>query len=255
MSSHLLTTVALAALSLGVAGASLAQGQAPAYRPAIAMFDGKNSVVFPASPSLDVSSVATIEMWVAPKWTGQLGYDPFLVTYMGDQGARFAVAMSGDQKAIGILAGDASDYAEFDFSDGKAHHVAFVFVQDTADVYVDGAFVNTLSISIADLPASHFILGSANGTDLAFKGGLADVRIWSTALDQETISAWRFADPLAEKAPHPEAEDLIGRSNFMGGRRGFALAEPLLDPDVAAAVQAAQVEDNLPASLAVEEDQ
>lgn len=246
MSSRLLNTVALAALSFGVAGAGLAQDQAPAYRPAIAMFDGKNSAVFPASPSLDVSSVATIEMWVAPKWTGQLGYDPFLVTYMGDQGARFAVAMSGDKKAIGILAGDASDYAEFDFSDGKAHHVAFVFVQDTADVYVDGAFVNTLSISIADLPATQFVLGSANGTDFAFKGGLGDVRVWNAALDQAAIAGWRFKNAMSDGVSHPAADDLAGHSTFADGQRGFNVAEPDLAQDEIALVEAALNGDDLP---------
>lgn len=255
MSSRLLTTVALAALSFGAAGASLAQSQAPAYRPAMAMFDGRNSVSFPSAPSLDVTRIATLEFWAAPSWKGALGFDPFLISYVGPEGPRFSVVMGGDQKAIGILAGDQSDYTEFDFSDGKAHHVAFVFVQDTADVYIDGAFVNTLSISIADLPASHFILGSANGTDLAFKGGLADVRIWSTALDQATIAAWRFADPLGGKAKHPEADSLIGRSAFENGRRSFALAEPILDPEDAALVQSAQIEDDLPASLAVEDPQ
>jgi hypothetical protein len=254
MSSRLLTTVALATLSFGAAGVSLAQGQAPAYRPAMAMFDGKNSAAFPASPGLDVSSVATIEMWVAPKWTGQLGYDPFLVTYMGQKGPRFSVVMSGDQKAIGILSGDDSDYAEFDFSDGKAHHVAFVFVGDVADVFIDGVLISTLAIKIAELPASHFILGSANGTDLAFKGGLADVRIWNTALDQNTIVAWRFADPLAPSAKHPAANSLIGRSVFTNGRRGFALAQPPLSPETEALLKSSQEADEPPAPLASEDE-
>jgi hypothetical protein len=252
MSSRLLTTVALAALSFGAAGASLAQGQAPAYRPAMAMFDGRNSVSFPSAPSLDVTRIATLEFWAAPRWQGKLDYDPFLISYAGEEGPRFSVAMGGDKKAIGIVAGDQSDFVTFDFSDGQAHHVAFVFVDDTVDVYIDGAFIDTLAINIADVPAARFVIGSANGSDLAFKGAIADVRIWNIALDQETIATWRLADPLAPGAKHPAADTLVGRSNFAIGRRGFALAEPVVSPEDDALVKAAQQDDNFPPFLTPE---
>lgn len=255
MLSRFLAVVLLGMLPFVAVSPVLAQGQAPAYQPTVAVFDGKNSATFPAAPSLNVNGLATVEFWVSPRWTGKLGYDPVLISYTGPDGPRFAVAMSDDKKAIGIIAGAETDYVTFDFSDGRMHHVAFVFGEDTADVYINGVFVDTLAIAIADVPATAFILGSANGTDMSFKGGLADVRLWNTALDLGTIAAWRLGDPLRPGAKHPAVNSLIGRSSFANGRRGFALAQPPMNQDVEALLQAAKTPDEPPAPIASEDAQ
>ncbi len=197
------------------------------YKPPIARFDGNNSISFPADLSLDFSEYATIEFWVAATWT-ELDDDPTILSYVGAEGSRFALILTGDRQGIGMLAGEDWDAVSFDFSDGKMHHVAFVFLGDETDVYIDGEFGRTLAVSIADVPARRLNLGSYNGVDGGFPGALAGLRIWDAPLDADYIAAFRQVDVTSERGRrHPMIDSLVAISYFADGRRDILL---LRDP-------------------------
>ena len=201
---------------------------AEAYKPTIARFDGNSSISFPADLSLDFSDYATIEFWVAATWT-ELDYDPTILSYVGPEGPRFALILTGDRQGIGMLAGENWDAIGFDFSDGKMHHVAFVVLGDETDIYIDGEFGRTLAVSIVDVPARRLNLGSYNGVDGGFPGALAGLRIWDAPLDGDYIETYRQIDVTSERGRrHPMIDSLVAISYFDQDRRDLLLLrEPI----------------------------
>jgi len=198
------------------------------YKPPTARFDGSSSISFPADLSLDFPEYATIEFWVAATWT-ELDYDPTILSYVGAEGPRFALILTGDRQGVGMLAGEDWDAVGFDFSDGKMHHVAFVILGDETDVYIDGEFGRTLAVSIADVPAQRLNLGSYNGVDGGFPGALAGLRIWDAPVDADYIATFRQIDVTSERGRrHPMIDALVAISYFADGRRDILLLrEPI----------------------------
>ncbi len=200
-------------------------GLAASYRPPLAKFTGIDSVTYPDDISLEFKRFATIEFWVAASWN-KLDYDPAILSYLGDQGARFAVLMQADRKGIGFMAGQKWAVAPFDFSDGKLHHVAFIVIDSRTTVFVDSEIIAIMPISIADLPSRDFNIGSFNGRDAQFIGSLAGLRIWDTALDPDDIAAYRLIDLKSEEGlKHPEIDSLVGTSAVENGKLVFVLTE------------------------------
>lgn len=191
--------------------------------PQTAKFDGTTSLNFPGEESLNLTDVSTIEFWVKPTWS-KLGYDPVLLSAMGDEKARYAIVMGADRKSIGLLSGDDWDYVDFDFDDGKSHHVAFVNLGDLTDVYIDGEPVDSITQPIAELPVRTFHIGSANGVNNLFVGQLSEIRLWDIALDGDDIAANMRVHILSpEGLKHPDLDSLVGVSDFANNRRSFSL--------------------------------
>lgn len=201
---------------------------AEGYRPPMAKFNGETAVTFPDDVALNFKRFATIEFWVAATWD-QLEYDPAIISYLGNQGPRFAVLIPADKKGIGFMADQKWQVAPFDFSDGKLHHVAFVVIDSRTAVFVDDELAALLDIGIADLPAHSLNIGSFNGRDAGFVGALAGLRIWDTALDPDDIALYKMTQlSTPEGAEHPAIDTLVGVSDFANGKIGFALLdEPL----------------------------
>jgi len=226
MFKHTLATLALA-VTVGFSAGALAQDD----RPPLAHFDGSDSVVFPADLSMQLDGYGTIEFWVAANWD-RLDYDPAVLSYFGDQGPSYAIVMTGQRDAIGLLAGSDWGGVKFDFSDGKLHHVAFLLFGEETDVYIDGAFVRTLAISSADVPVHSFAIGSINGTDAGFPGALAGLRIWDSPLNLEDLEAYQLVDlGSAQGRRHPDLDALVGVGRFKNGRRSFALTSAPIPAD------------------------
>lgn len=89
-------------------------------RPEWAEITPQNSPSFPMTDSLQLEEIASIMMWVKPKW-GAIDYDPALLSATGRDGVCYAVVMTRQKDGIGIYSGEDWDFVEFDFSDGKAH--------------------------------------------------------------------------------------------------------------------------------------
>jgi hypothetical protein len=60
-------------------------------------------------------------------------------------------------------------------------------------------------------------IGSANGKDAPFVGAIAQLRLWSIALDPLTIINYLQSDIDGEGAPHPDIEFLAAESDFHSG--------------------------------------
>lgn len=222
MARGLPTTALL--LTLGLLAGSIAMAQSRDDAPSIGSFDGTDSLSFPAELSLVLGEVASIELWVKPTWDEDPGYDPALLSALGPDGVRYAVVMSAAKDAIGLYSGPDWDYVEFDFSDGRLHHVAFVVLGDLTDVYIDGEPVDSIAQGIANVPITTFHVGSLNGLDSAFIGELAGVRIWDTALDGDDIAAYRQDGIFSAKGlTHPDFQELVGVTDFADGARTFIL--------------------------------
>jgi hypothetical protein len=191
--------------------------------PQTAKFTATSSLTFPGESSLELSDVSTIELWVKPGWTS-LKYDPVLLSATSDGTPRYAIVMTADKQSIGLYSRDDWDYTEFDFADGKAHHVAFVNQGDLTDVYIDGELHDTITQPIADIPVRTFHIGSVNGTLNPFVGELSEIRLWDTALEEDDIVSFQRVHILSKTGlTHPDLDSLVGVSDFANKARGFTL--------------------------------
>jgi Concanavalin A-like lectin/glucanases superfamily len=192
--------------------------------PQTARFTGSNGIDLPGHETLDLGDVSTIEFWVRPGWT-KLGQDPVILSAIGDNKLRYAVFMAADKQGIGLYSDRDSDLAEFDFSDGAAHHVAFVNQGELTDVYVDGELADTITVTFdTSIATRSFHIGSADGTSAPFTGAIGEIRLWDTALEGDDIAAFMRTGILSKEGlTHPDIASLVGVSDFANGRRNFAL--------------------------------
>ena len=104
-------------------------------------------------------------------------------------------------------------------NDGNWHHVAVMFDRDDQlTICVDGATCVTKDISsLSDLnfdnTTSTFVMGrnTASNSGNSLTGNLDEVRIWDTALDNETVSAWHNQELTNS---HPNISDLQAYYKF-----------------------------------------
>ena len=99
-------------------------------------------------------------------------------------------ANSGNQLGIRIGA----SYTRYSFSnhnDGNWHHVVFVLDGTSGTIYVDGVSeTKTIASSLNIVNATKAKIGSDNaGTNRFYEGKLANVAIWSRALEPEEIQS------------------------------------------------------------------
>jgi len=185
------------------------------YQPDVLELDGATTLVFPTDETLDLSGGATIEFWVQPDWQSAPNFDPVILSYAGQQGASYLIAMLRDRDGIGIMSGDTFMVAPFDFTDGKMHFVAIIDYGDRTEVMVDNSLVAVLDMTIQSLPADGLFVGTADGTNDPFLGAMAAVRLWGIPLSQDVLLQYATRDLLdEERAEHPDLRFLIAHSAF-----------------------------------------
>jgi hypothetical protein len=209
----------------------------PNFAPVMETFTGKNAVILPASPALDINGYGTVEFWVAAKWAQDPGYDPAVMAYYGPTGARFAIYVARDAKALGVQAGRFYDTVAFDFSDGEMHHVALTTVGDAISVMIDGEVQpQALNFGFGEAAPTRLTIGSA-GNVSPFIGQIGQVRIWNEPIDPEVLTEFSWK-PLGAQAPnlHPDIDALAGISAFGNPETGgFIYAGEPDDPELMAA--------------------
>ncbi len=200
-----------------LAGLLLVFGVAHAqeYTPDVAEFDGSNALSFDPAPQLRLVDGGTIEFWVAPDWTDDPGYDPAIISSIGPEGLSYLVAMLRDRNGIAFAAGNEEDVATFDFTDGRLHHVAINQFEDGIVIMIDGQVVGTSELRSLDLPSAAIEVGSIDGLNNPFKGAIAGLRVWNTAVARETLVEFALQDIFA--ADHPDLEALMAMSDFANG--------------------------------------
>jgi hypothetical protein len=209
---------------LALVAATPALGQA--YTPDIAEFDGSSSLAFPPDGGLDLAGGGTIEFWVQPDWTEDPGYDPAIVSNIGSLGPSYMVLMLGSRKGIGVAAGDSFEWLDFDFTDGKLHHVSVIDAgQGSISIIVDNKLIGMIPVAFRSLPSSGFFIGSGDGVNHKFKGAIAGLRIWDLPVDPNDLAIFAMRGLIdRDGAPHPYVTALVGVSDF--DKRSFSLLEP-----------------------------
>ena len=192
---------------------SLAMAQS--YVPDVLVLNGTSTLEIPADDRLLMEGGSTIEFWVQPDWKEDPGYDPVVLSNAGSEGPSYLVALLRNKDGIGVMAGDRSAIAAFDFSDGKLHHVAIVDDGISIAVLVNNRPITKVDFGFRKLPSAGFWIGSADGENAPFKGAIAGLRLWDIALAPEVIGAFGLADITDDEKPaHPDLQWLIGRSDF-----------------------------------------
>ena len=182
------------------------------YSPDMFELDGGNTLVFEATPQLNLATGGTIEFWVAPDWVEDPGYDPTIVCNAGLEGPLYLIAMLRDKDGLALVAGEEEDVVTFNFDDGQLHHVAISQLADGVVVQVDGQVAGVSELMFADLPSLGLWVGSIDGVDNQFVGAVAGLRFWRTVVEQETLVRYALADVFEDD--HPDLELLVAMSNF-----------------------------------------
>ncbi len=192
------------------------------YAPDTYVFDGTNALAFEPAQQLDLSAGGTIEFWVSPDWTGDPGYDPVILSNAGPRGPSYLIAMLRDRDGLAFASGDDEEDVAFDFTDGKMHFVAVSQLPDGIVIFIDGKIAGTSQIRAMPLPSAGVWVGSIDGTANQFRGAVAGLRFWNTAIDQKTLLQFALLDVF--DANHPDLKNLTAMSDFANSE--LLLVEP-----------------------------
>lgn len=160
---------------------------------------------------------------MAPDWLEPPGYAPVVVACEAenDQSQTFAVAISETKDRLFVYTGARSAAIEFDFSDGKLHHVALAGLSGELNVLIDAQLVARLDFGFAPTTAGTLCAGGLSQSDSLFRGAIGQLRIWDVMLAPKELVDYSMADEEAEIAPHPSLSGLRVRSDFR--REGLRL--------------------------------
>ena len=192
---------------------SAAWGQA--YAPDVLELDGRETLVFGGEPEFSFTHGGSVEFWVAPGWVDVPGYDPAILSRVGESGIEYLVAVLRERNGLGVLVGDSENVVSFDFSDGQLHHVALVSADNELAVIIDGRVRGVFAVSPTDVDAGLLYVGTSNGIDAPFEGAIAALRFWRIPLTQEEVVSFALRPVLDERGrEHPALDDLVALSDF-----------------------------------------
>ena len=98
--------------------------QAQGYSPDVAEFDGSSSLGFAPSEALYVAEAATIEFWVSPDWSSPLDYDPVVLSFSGEQGATYLVAVLRELDGLVLVSAGQRFFIPYQFEDSQMRNSA-----------------------------------------------------------------------------------------------------------------------------------
>ncbi|MEM6908983.1 MAG: LamG domain-containing protein [Pseudomonadota bacterium] len=217
-----LRTKGLTAASLVFASITLAGCSEPAtsvkaeggYSIDVLQLDGTDTLAFEPNAAFEPAEQSTIEFWVKPEWDATPDFDPVVLSNAGANGAAYLVAIQREKDGIALASGDEAEVAEFDFSDGKLHHVALIDLNGSIAVVVDGALVDEFAMTLEAMQTDGLYIGSAYGGDDGFEGVIGGLRLWDVAVPTESLAKYRTKDVFDPDEPHPDLEFLSVISNF-----------------------------------------
>lgn len=204
--------VVLPACSGGVQSETVA---AEGYMLDMLTLDGTETLVFEPDDRLAPAEQSTIEFWVKAGWDDAPDFDPVVLSNAGEEGASYLIAIQRERDGLAVTSGEQTDVVPFDFSDGKAHHVALIDLGDPIAVLVDDELVGELDMTLQALPSEGLYIGSAFGGDDGFVGAIGGMRIWDVAVTADDLAKYRLKDVLDASDPHPDLEYLVIISNFV----------------------------------------
>lgn len=190
------------------------KAQETGYSPDMLALDGETSLVFPTQARLSIWDAGTIEFWIEPDWKDPPAYHPVVLSNTGKDGTLYEIAMHADKGGLSLTSGALTADFDFNFGDGKVHHVALVNLGTQILALVDGRLQGSSALKLAPMESSQLRLGSGPGGRSPFYGVIAGLRIWDAAIDPETIIEYSLADAVSDTADHPYAAALAGYSAF-----------------------------------------
>ncbi|MEP3051016.1 MAG: LamG-like jellyroll fold domain-containing protein [Erythrobacter sp.] len=177
--------------------------------------DGTETLAFDADDRLAPAQQSTIEFWVKADWDDVPDSDPVVLSNAGPEGASYMVAIAPERDGLSVISGEQGEAVPFDFSDGKAHHVALIDLGDPLAVVVDGVVIDEIDMTLQALPSEGFFIGSAYGEDDGFIGTIGGLRIWDVAVSTTNLTKYQRKDVLDPSDPHPDLDYLTALSNFV----------------------------------------
>ena len=159
-------------------------------------FNGSsNYISIPNSTSLNPTSQISLSAWIKPVNITTNRYYEIMRQESGSNRKLFSFQEYGTQLTLGLNTG--GSYWETDFpitasyfTDGKWHHVMYVYDGAAAKLYVDGVLNNsrTASGNIAVAAAVPFIIGSNSGSEV-FNGSMSGVKVYNRALSNTEVKS------------------------------------------------------------------
>lgn len=154
----------------------------------------------------------TIELFVKSEgWSS----DPSIISnkdWASGSNAGFIIAANGDGETWMLNVGDGSERIDLEggiINDGAWHHIAVSYDQDgTKAIFQDGELIAETTEVLNDINSTLDLAIGQDGTlnyGTNFSGQVAEVRIWSVALDANTISTYKCGSDNT----HPNYNDLM----------------------------------------------
>jgi len=177
-------------------------------------FDGVGDLinVGPVNPSTTLTSELSLSAWV--RTTSATQQAIIAVHPNGNHKIEFKV--QNNKARIHIFNGVDDIYAESSkiVNDGNWHHITGTIDFDSQlNIYVDGIYngTTTSNQAITEISAADWKIGSNDGTDKFFDGGISEVRIYNIALtDSEIKELYKqtypemkaTSQPISQKEPY-----------------------------------------------------
>lgn len=180
-------------------------------------FDGSNDyVVMKDHADLNSDSTITVEAWINADSYGSNSWTNSIFCKHGwGRGNQGYVLRCGDNGKLSFNFADANNNWREAISSslmktGVWYHVAGTYDGDTISLYINGKLVETTLLKTSISPSTGLtcrIGDLAYGGGRLFDGKIDDVRVWSTALDEETIRDWMCR---RVNKNHPNYKNLAG---------------------------------------------
>lgn len=164
---------------------------------------------------LDGSSHKTIEAWVYTREYNNAGV--WQAGRRGAVGEDFSLRTRTGDNQWRVQHWGAPDYDFTANTKASWHHVAVTYDGNTSKVYVDGQLSAQKGASL-NTGNQDMILGRWQGS--FFNGIVDEVRVWSAALNQNTIQEWMNKSPNAQ---HPNQSDLVRYLPMNGAYDDFTI--------------------------------
>jgi hypothetical protein len=189
--------------------------QAQTYQPDVLEIDGESFIAFEPSEAYTIADGGTLEFWAVPDWTEDPEFDPVMIANVGPEGASYIIAITAERDGILITSGENEVFFNFDFTDGKMHHIALNQFTDGIIVAIDGVAIGESDMMLQDFSSSGLIIGSLEDESDPFLGAIAAIRFWDYVPKLETLIAYAQRDILLSE--HPSIEQLSAMSDFNAG--------------------------------------
>lgn len=184
------------------------------YAPDLLELSGDTALALEPEGELSFAAGGTVEFWVSPGWQQEVDYAPVIIASRSTDGLNFAVALSAAKDQLFVYAGDKSAAIDFAFSNSDMHHVVVASLDDVSKVLIDGILIASLDFAFLPGDSETLWVGGLNHNEALFKGALAQLRVWDTALIPQELVDYAMADAQS----HPSLASLRVSSEFSARR-------------------------------------